>query len=216
MNIQKGTAQNDKAIFSSITSLMKAQAYELGSLPQRKKENCVYQFNLISIVDSSLVRLHFEGASIKGCEVNDEHYIAGYIIKKEQTSARIHFVRAEAFSGILQEYNLLHDVNASYFTAVHNQFFNQILKDDRKLDLFEEELLKVLSRQIASKADLYIKKLFVFGTPKEESINIWIPDLDKEQIEFLNTNAFVVSSTKEALRKLYRYDGKFRFIDIPF
>jgi len=52
----KGSPQNDKAIFGAMTSLMKAQAYELQALPQRKKASCVYQFNLISSLDGQLVR----------------------------------------------------------------------------------------------------------------------------------------------------------------
>lgn len=44
MNKQSGSPQNDKAIFQSITSLMKAQAYELRALPDRKKDLCIYHF----------------------------------------------------------------------------------------------------------------------------------------------------------------------------
>ncbi len=37
MNRVSGAPHNDKNIFSAVTSLMKAQAYELGALSHRKK-----------------------------------------------------------------------------------------------------------------------------------------------------------------------------------
>ncbi len=54
---KNGTVQNDKAIFESITSLMKAQAYEMDSLSKRKKTLSFYSFNLISVAETDLVRL---------------------------------------------------------------------------------------------------------------------------------------------------------------
>lgn len=56
MNKTSGVPKNDTNIFASITSLIKAQAYELGALPRRKKNPSVYQFNLISVIESELVR----------------------------------------------------------------------------------------------------------------------------------------------------------------
>ncbi|AYD45754.1 hypothetical protein [Yersinia rochesterensis] len=44
MKLDSGKVQNDKNIFSSITSLMKSQSYELESLPNRKKQKSVYFF----------------------------------------------------------------------------------------------------------------------------------------------------------------------------
>lgn len=64
MNKASGAPQNDKNVFAAVTSLMKAQAYELGALPLRKKTPAVYQFNLLSIVDTDLVRLMFSSDNI--------------------------------------------------------------------------------------------------------------------------------------------------------
>ena len=41
LNSNKGTPQNDKAIFNSIVTSMKSQNYEIGSLDTRKKEESV-------------------------------------------------------------------------------------------------------------------------------------------------------------------------------
>jgi len=74
MDQKTGAPQNDKAIFAAATSLMKAQAYELGALPLRKKKPSVYQFNLLSVVDADLVRLMFTERGIKCTEISSEHH----------------------------------------------------------------------------------------------------------------------------------------------
>lgn len=63
---------------------MKAQAYELGALSERKKKPSVYQFNLISIIESDLIRLNIDGHNISQVEIESEHYISRYIIKKKR------------------------------------------------------------------------------------------------------------------------------------
>lgn len=80
MDRESGKAHNDKAIFSAITSLMKAQAYELDALPKRRKEAAVYSFHLLSVVDSDIVRLDFGNGSsaATAVPVTDELYVARY------------------------------------------------------------------------------------------------------------------------------------------
>ena len=82
MNRVSGAPHNDKNIFGAVTSLMKAQAYELGALAQRKKEPSVYQFNLMSIIESDLIRLNVDGTNIFQEKIESEHYMSRYIIKK--------------------------------------------------------------------------------------------------------------------------------------
>lgn len=83
MHKTSGVKINDNRIFSSIDSLIKAQAYELASLPHRKKDNrCFYNFNLLIIVDAPLIRMHLE-PKIKATIVDDDRYIANYIVNGE-------------------------------------------------------------------------------------------------------------------------------------
>ena len=105
MSKTSGSAQNDRPIFDSITSLMKAQAYELSCLPSRKKDSSVYQFNLVSVADTDLVRLHFQdNGEVEESPVESERYIASYIVNRERTSAAIRFVRASAFPPAINDY----------------------------------------------------------------------------------------------------------------
>jgi hypothetical protein len=115
MNIESGKPQNDRPIFESITSLMKAQAYELEALPQRRKNAAIYQFNLISVVDTQLIRIHFTPSGTEAISVDDVDYIANYIVRKKETFARVHFVRYEILSRIFKDYNQLHENNCIAF-----------------------------------------------------------------------------------------------------
>lgn len=105
MGISKKTSQNDKAIYSSITSLIKAQAYELGAAAQRTKKDSVYQFNLVTVLDGQLLRLKFDGDSIEPSEIGGEHYISRYIVKRKETFSRIRFVTWPNFHEAIEEYD---------------------------------------------------------------------------------------------------------------
>jgi hypothetical protein len=114
MNKVSGKPNNDRSIFESVTSLMKAQAYE-PALPQRNRPRSVYQFNLLSVIETDLVRLDFSGnGDIAETEVDEETYVARYIIAKQQTFARIHIVRFAALFKALKRYDALHEANVAF------------------------------------------------------------------------------------------------------
>ncbi|MBU0967314.1 MAG: hypothetical protein KKA54_13145 [Proteobacteria bacterium] len=102
MSKTNGSPQNDTAIFNSVVSLMKSQWYETHLLDSRKREKSIYNFNLISVVDTDLLRIHFEKDRISCKEIDSEKFIANYIINKKETSARIHFSTSNSFSDTLQ------------------------------------------------------------------------------------------------------------------
>lgn len=88
MDSKDGSPKNDKAIFDSITTLIKAQAYEMAVLPERKKAPCVYQFNLISVVDADIVRLNFKDEIITSELTTSEQYVSRYILKRKQSFSK--------------------------------------------------------------------------------------------------------------------------------
>lgn len=139
MSKGSGACQNDKSIFAAITSLMKAQAYELGVLPLRKKTPSIYQFNLISVIDAELSRLMFSGKEIKCTKIDTEHYLARYIVKKKETFSRIRFIRANAFANSLNDYGRLHQANSKVFSRYCDSFYDGILKDYRRNSVLMDE-----------------------------------------------------------------------------
>lgn len=223
MDKGNGAPKNDKAIFSSITSLLKAQAYEIESLPLRKKTPSIYQFNLISVVDTEIIRLMSKDDKISGSIVSSENYITRYIINKKETFSRIRFIQAEKFDDSLQDYNLLHKSNELWFERLQASFYNSIIKDRRRREVFKEEF----DAEILKKLNLYVN-VFMRKYPKLEQCYLtWKEDDQKLCIEidssddiinFANNNELVNNFTKLKLESIYKYSGKFEFtpFDVPF
>lgn len=223
MNKTSGSPQNDKSIFAAVTSLMKAQAYEMGSLPQRKKTPAVYQFNLLSIVDTDLIRLMFSEKTITPTPVDSEHYIARYIIKKRETFSRIRFLTAKAFPNALTDYGSLHLANCQWFDSECHAFYRDIGQDSKRMNLLVDDFRKQASWEIrwallrnnleapdSSSINLYWNK-------NESSLRVWAA-FKAEGVKVLNADPKAKDTVAKALQTIYRYSGPFEFEDddIPF
>lgn len=223
MNKTSGAPQNDKSIFAAVTSLMKAQAYELGSLPQRKKTASVYQFNLLSVVDTDLIRLMFSGQAVTPTKVESEHYIARYIIKKRETFSRIRFLTANAFATALPDYGTLHAANCRWFASECDSFYANPIEDDKKTAVLLDEFRKVVSWHIRWPLIREGRKapdtsdLSLYWNAKTRVLNIY-SSLNVEDAKIVNDDAEAKKNIGEALKNIYRFSGAFKVDDddIPF
>jgi len=223
MNKTSGSPQNDKNIFAAVTSLIKAQAYEMGALPQRKKTPAAYQFNLLSIVDTDLVRLMFSGKAIAATSVESEHYIARYIIKKRETFSRIRFITAKTFPGALADYGSLHHANCQWFDSECNAFYRDIAQDSKRMDLLVEEFRKRASLEI--RLALLRNKLeapesssiCLYWNKATSTLRVWAA-FGTEGVKVLNADHAAKTCVANTLQSVYRYSGPFEFEDddIPF
>ncbi|MEH2330678.1 hypothetical protein [Nostoc sp.] len=231
MDIDSGNPKNDTAIFTSVSSLMKAQSYEINSLPKRRKGeklNYIYQFNLISIIDSKLIRILFEEKNINTIEIDEDNYIAKYIINKQQTVARVHFIKAEVFDNILEEYNLYHLANCNFFQQKYDEFYIDATSNEDKLKLLFDEFydfiktslyFQLLQYGYKKTLDDFVKDVKADINWNEVSKSLIISlDIPEKFIDFLNGNKKISSIVARNLDKVYRYNGKFEFVDvfIPF
>lgn len=223
MDRSSGAPQNDKPIFSAITSLMKAQAYELGALPLRKKAPSIYQFNLLSVVDAELARLMFRGDAITATEVESEHYLARYIIKKKETFSRIRFIQSNAFAETLRDYGRLHQANAAWFESLCGLFYSGIMEDYRRINVLLDDFKKQVSWELAWRIRQALNvtveiESYWLRWDKEESHAAIGLKLEQEMVDFLNVDPRSNAVTKSALESIYRYAGPFVFEidDIPF
>jgi hypothetical protein len=222
MNRDSGSPQNDKPIFASVTSLMKAQSYELDALPQRRKTPAVYQFNLLTVVDADLVRLHFDGSKVVGSPVTDEQYVARYIIKKKEMFARIHFINIHEFPQVLEDYGRLHAANGTIFPEDKESFYRDILTDNNRVSVFAEDfsravlwMLSLRLRQHArGHADL--DSVSLSWNEKHGRVDICVA-LSDDDIAFLSGDAKAREVVTRALKKVYRYEGPSDFAwELPF
>lgn len=222
MDKTSGKPQNDKPIFGAVTALMKAQAYELAALPGRKKAPSVYQFNLLSVVDTDLVRLIFTGSEIKQHEVDAEHYLARYIVRRREVFARVRFIRAAAFSAALADYGRLHQANCRWFASECDTFYSRILEDWSRADALIDDFARRFRFQVERRLQARFKREFDLSKPAlywEKStstprVGFELPD---EVISYMSQDAEINKYIGSALKTTYRYDGPFTIsFEIPF
>lgn len=219
MDKKSGRPQNDKPIFSAITSLMKAQSYELTALPARKKKPSIYQFNLLSVVDTDLIRLMFSGDDITYSSIDTEHYLARYIVRKRETFSRIRFIKADTFSNALEDYSRLHSANCKWSAEEVDSFYDGLVNDWNRSKILTEDFKKRIQFSIAICLDLkYSEVGDVSVNWDEKTKEVWVGVLvEHSDIAKLNASESVNNATKKALQAIYRYEGKFTFSeDIPF
>lgn len=222
MDKTSGKPQNDKPIFSAVTSLMKAQAYELAALPGRKKAPSIYQFNLLSIVDTELVRLMFSGTSITQTELDTEHYLARYIIRKREVFSRVRFIRSAAFHAALHDYGRLHQANCSWFSAECDAFYDGILRDWHRTDVLLDDFAAKFRMWVGWRLERHYKRTIELGRPglywnaADNTVRVGF-ELPDDIIEFMNGDDEIKKHVASALKTIYRYDGPFTItFDIPF
>lgn len=222
MNKTSGLPNNDKNIFNSITSLMKAQAYEMNALSARKKTPTVFQFNLISVVDSEMLEIGFKENGIKANEVIEAMYVADYIIDKRQTSSKIHFVQASEFEQILSVYNDLHKANAKSFDHEFRDFFTNIERNSGRRSVFIDEinndlLWRMNHRLLSNGLNLSDKSYFELDWDEGDKVLEYWACGDQIAVETLNSDSILRKALKSSLKKHLKYKGDSRFAEIiPF
>jgi len=214
--------QNDANIFNSISSLMKAQGYEIGALKVRKRSPVVYIFGLISVVDAPLVRIDYEATGTTVASIiDDDRYIGSYIINQKEITARIHFVTAKAFPKLIAEYDKLHVCNGSVVSELVKDFYQDVLLNEDRAALFDEDFSRSISFRlnwILSKAKGPYKSREYKARQMKQSrhVEVYGPDY-REEIEILNASTEVKTVVEKALEKIYLYKGTWSFeTDIPF
>ena len=227
MNSGNGSPQNQKAIYDSIISLIKAQAYEMAALPERKKAPSVYQFNLISVVDADIVRLKFDGDKITSEATTSEQHVSRYILKRRQSFSKIRFINASVFGKILVDYDNLHKANLDWYSKTCDNFYYGIEKDGNRIKLYLDDFKKEIQRKVTHRVYKLLQKFIIL-----ESVSLtWIEEkyslmiyLNIKEDDYSENIATELNGDKEtedhvaiALKKIYRYSGSFYFeTDIPF
>lgn len=223
MNKTSGKPQNDKNIYSSIESLMKSMGYYMKNLETRKKDKCLYDFNLISLIDSELVKVRFDGDKKEIVSIDDEKYISHYIVNNEDVCSRIHFLRFDDFKKRIKKYNEVHTYNKKYTKTTEEVFYEDFFKNSDKKSLYSEIFDKKLNDYLKSRLYYdydYEKKfnIYYYSTNKEGVIEFSCNTDDVRVVEFLNRSEQIRYFTKNLLNECFNYKDDFLFIqdDIPF
>ncbi len=224
LSIKNGKPLNDKAIFNSVVSSMKSQDYEIASLDKRKKENSLYNFNLVSVVDAPLMRINFGENEPEVEHIDSDIYVGSYIINRKETVSRVHFINSEIFTSFLSTYDILHEHNIDQASTIFESYFKDSMKDELKVGLFLKEFSQKVRYNIYEairelRTDKKIKDVSsITWDKKKNSVAITVDDVwNDTEINALNTNTEVASEIKKYLKEIYRYEGDFYFeMNLPF
>jgi hypothetical protein len=216
--------QNDKNIFGSVSSLMKAQGYEIGALKVRKtnKKSSVYWFGLITVVDTDLVRVDYaQDGSTRAQKVDEERYIGSYIINQKEITARIHFITAAAFPRVLSKYNDLRQCNAALVSQLTEEFYVDLIADDERAGLvdhdFHRAVYSSLNREISKLTNRWNNGPYKARKPLPFSTTVEVYGAKEADVELLNSSDLARRVVSDALEKYYRYQGPWKFEEeIPF
>ena len=215
---EKGSVQNDKAIYNSISGLVKASAYELESLNKRKKENCLYNFNLITLADTDMIELKFSDTGITSKEVDCIHYVNRHIVYSKDDFFKIIFINIEEFEKYLENFNHLSEWNAKYYSGKIDEFFDDVLEDDYKIEYQKELLSEGLLESVNWVLDFYDEKINDIDFRLSDGKLDLIVDAPDKLISVLNENNVIKRHTLYFLKNYFRFTGEYKYVryDLPF
>ncbi len=213
MDNQSGTAKDNKNIFAAITSLLKAQAYEIAARSSVSKSDGpkVFQYNLLNVVDAPLIRLDYpEGnGQPEALEVTGQTCLADYIVNQTPVSALVRFVAASALDDELAELQRLHAHNLSFFAELRRKFYPDALKDWSKRKLFE----RAVADEVAGGWGLRLaaEQLSLQWDSRDASASMSIKGARDRDIQQFNDDAGLRDRLRSSLATHYRYTGESKF-----
>jgi hypothetical protein len=215
---------NDRALFSSIKSLMKAQAYELGRLPTRWKKPVVYVFSLLSVMDGDMVEVTYDPKGTAVSATALQNYIANYIITGKEQFSRINFVHTSALRRVIGELDKAHDNARAEIEAARKSFFSTVLdswaQQSVLIPAFTKKLLFLINLYGRFRGDHEAKanSIGLEYLKEKKTLEIQLSNtVDDGAINKLNDSDVLRERTAQALKEIFKYEGEFRYaFDIPF
>jgi len=195
---------------------MKAQAYEIGSLPNRKKSHAIYQFNLVTVAETQLLRMVLNDDEISCETINSDHYIGRYIINRKDYFSRIRFIESNNFENCIEDYNKLHKANQDWFKEQEISFYSDILTDAKRSNVLLPEFKKSLGYLFKyhynreTDKELNNDNISVGYSDEKKMAYVYL-DFDFSDLEKINNSTKMKEIAKKALASVYRYTGPFEF-----
>lgn len=212
MKSDDGSPKNDTPIFECVTSLLKAQAYEIGALHGLWSGKILCQFNLLSVLDGDLIRLDFEAedSAPQAAPIDRQTYLARYIIDRKATTARIRFARLQGLDVELDELDRQHEANVAFFRGLRESFFPDALADSNKRAALASGLLKQIGWRLTLRGAS--QEHLTLGWNKSRRIPVLrIRELRQNEIDSMNGDAERRRTFSKLLEEHYKYSGDSEF-----
>ena len=229
VNLSNGTPQNDKRIYDSITTCIKAMEYERNALKARKRAPCLYQFVILNVVESRLLEYFCELDPPVVAEADHVKYLNRFIVNKADDFRIIHFVKDSHLGTFLDLMEDYHQWSIAVCSSVFDQYRARFLSDSGLRNLFAEEVANDLKFSIQIRAkyalhidDFKIDKINFSSDAKNQVLVLFVGTSDEDALRKLNEDPWLRSKIAASLKERASYEGPFMFggeeyeDDIPF
>lgn len=232
INSQTYKAEDDKRIYDSIITTIKALEYEKENRGRPIIDGVssyFYNFNLLSVFDGDIVEVFFNDTAQKQVTKIDEiKYINRHIVSKREAFYKVHFITKSAFNSQLEMYGKLHIKNSELYPDLIRRFYRDIFLDSGKVDIFWKDFCKeldwrfnyTLSHELGYKST---NRADAFSYDFEENtlkihFDGYYDIKDPDFLDNINSHVDLKRATEKALQKFYRYNGEFRLDNdyLPF
>lgn len=219
--------KNDKDIYNSIITSIKALEYERNALNSRIDRDAVYNFNILSVFDGVMCSLKYNGEeNPKLNEINNIKYLNRHIVNKTDSFFRVHFISYDSLKEFINYYDGLHDWNVNVYSDLKEEFQKNITKekDTSALELllgdFKEKVYwKLVNKNLSERIDVTQlsfdknEKIIVHCDIKDGSYE----DVEKA-VQYFNENEKLHEEISGELKEVYGYTGDFYFFNdgLPF
>lgn len=226
MNKKNYKLQNDKDIYNSIITSIKALEYERNALNSRINRDAVYNFNILSVFEGQMYSLRYnDELKARVQEISEIKYLNRHIINKNESFFRVHFINYSSLKSYIKHYDSLHDWHVEAYSNLKEKYRKMIneSKDVSALNVLLEEFQERLRWDLVNPktGDLLEIQSLNFNDDALE-INCYIEEgtheNTEELIEYLNESEEVSIKIKKTLEDLYGYIGTFSFCNynLPF
>ncbi|MFF5379961.1 hypothetical protein [Pedobacter suwonensis] len=231
-NNAKNSIANDASIYESINTLLKAQAYELNSLKDGRKESlCYYNFNLLSLTDVvSLIKTHCVGDEMENTIINQINYVNRFIVNKQVNHSVIKFVSHDIFKAVLNDYDNLHLQNCLIVEEEYNQFYQvNVFSDYSAKQMIYNKFKKSLIIDLDTICSKYLEEyinyndddleaLYLESNNTERRFYFSLPKNNLPLLNFLNSNSEIKEIVTTWFSSIFHYRGSysFEYDELPF
>lgn len=233
INGKSKKCEDDKRIYDSIITCIKALDYEMNIRPDKSiiegVSTAFYNFNLISIFDGEMLEAYFQNENIDINDMANAIYINRHIINRKENFYKVHFIKSDYFETYLSSYDIFNDYNYIVYQSLIDDFYKNIFDCKEKVDVFWKDFtdsinwifnytvhheLNCESEQRTEEFGFSydfnydLKILFIY-------YNGYWDTHETEMCKKINENRPLMEKTQKELFNYFRYNGDFLFEEEP-
>ncbi len=213
---------NDKHIYDSIMTTIKALEFERSNLGKRKVNDekiNIYNFNLVSIFQGKLMfeRYFLPNETSELNELKSINYINRHLVNAQENFYRVTFSNFENFQSILKKYSKLHSFNSKYFQELENRYYTNCLENREYFEFIKKDVQEKLKKWMIFYTEVELENISYNSEKIVLEISYEGFDSKGEIIKKLNQNEKLVLKIKEVLYEYYKFNGEISIEDyFPF